>query len=47
VSVQPYHTRDGDVSHHECPVYGKAPAAEIYEGIMDGIPDLHLGVRSR
>ncbi len=31
-----------DVGHPACPVYGKSAAAEIYEGIMDGIPDLHL-----
>ena len=27
-----------DVGHPACPVYGKDAAAEIYEGIMDGIP---------
>ena len=31
-----------DVGNPECPVYGKAAAAKIYEGIMDAIPDLHL-----
>jgi predicted ester cyclase len=30
-----------------CPVYGKDATAEIYEGIMDGIPDLHLESVSR
>ena len=36
-----------DVGHPACPVYGKDAAAEIYEGIMDGIPDLHLESVSR
>ena len=31
-----------DVGHPACPVHGKSAVAEIYEGIMDGIPDLHL-----
>ena len=31
-----------DVGHPACPVYGKSAAAEIYEGIMEGIPDLYL-----
>jgi steroid delta-isomerase-like uncharacterized protein len=31
-----------DVGDPECPVYGKAAAARIYDGIMDSIPDLHL-----
>ena len=32
-----------DVGNPACPVCGKSAAAEMYEGIMDGIPDLHLG----
>ena len=36
-----------DVGHPLCPVYGKDAAAAIYEGIMDGIPDLHLESVSR
>jgi steroid delta-isomerase-like uncharacterized protein len=36
-----------DVGHPGCPVFGKDAAAEIYEGIMDGIPDLHLESVSR
>lgn len=31
-----------DVGNPTCPVHGKGAAAEMYEGIMDGIPDLHL-----
>jgi steroid delta-isomerase-like uncharacterized protein len=31
-----------DVGNPACPVHGKRAAAEMYEGIMDGIPDLHL-----
>ena len=31
-----------DVGNPACPVQGKGAAAEMYEGIMDGIPDLHL-----
>ena len=31
-----------DVGNPACPVYGKQAAAEIYQGIMDAIPDLHL-----
>jgi steroid delta-isomerase-like uncharacterized protein len=31
-----------DVSIPVCPVHGKSAAAEIYEGIMDAIPDIHL-----
>ena len=31
-----------DVGNPACPVYGKRAAAEIYQGIMDAIPDLHL-----
>ena len=31
-----------DVGHPDCPVYGKSAAAEIYQGIMDAIPDIHL-----
>ncbi len=27
-----------DVGNPDCPVYGKAAAAKIYEGIMDAIP---------
>ena len=30
-----------DVGNPACPVHGKSAAAEMYEGIMDGIPDLH------
>lgn len=31
-----------DVGNPVCPVYGKAAAAEIYEGIIDAIPDIQL-----
>jgi len=31
-----------DVGNPACPVQGKAAAAEMYGGIMDAIPDLHL-----
>ncbi|MCI0632910.1 MAG: nuclear transport factor 2 family protein [Actinobacteria bacterium] len=31
-----------DVGNPDCPVYGKSAAAEMYEGIIDAIPDLHL-----
>ena len=36
-----------DVGNPACPVHGKAAAAEIYRGIMDAIPDLHLDSVSR
>ena len=29
-----------DVGNPACPVYGKQAAAEIYQGIMDAIPDI-------
>lgn len=31
-----------DVGHPACPVRGQSAAGEIYEAIMDAIPDLHL-----
>jgi predicted ester cyclase len=31
-----------DVTHPLCPVQGKQAAAEIYTGILDSIPDVHL-----
>jgi hypothetical protein len=31
-----------DVGNPLCPVYGKTAAGQIYEGIIDAIPDLHL-----
>jgi uncharacterized protein len=31
-----------DVGHPACPVRGKSAAGEIYEGIMEAIPDLHI-----
>ena len=31
-----------DVGNPACPVHGKSAAAEMYEGIMDAIPDIHL-----
>jgi steroid delta-isomerase-like uncharacterized protein len=31
-----------DVTHPLCPVQGKAAAGEIYSGIIDAIPDIHL-----
>jgi steroid delta-isomerase-like uncharacterized protein len=31
-----------DVTHPLCPVQGKQAAAEIYTGIIDSIPDIHL-----
>jgi len=31
-----------DVGNPACPVQGKSAAAEMYEGIMDAIPDVHL-----
>jgi len=31
-----------DVGNPACPVYGKDAAAEMYGGIMDAIPDIHL-----
>lgn len=31
-----------DVGNPACPVYGKSAAAEMYGGIMDAIPDIHL-----
>ena len=36
-----------DVGNPVCPVYGKSAAGEIYEGIIDAIPDLHLESVSR
>jgi steroid delta-isomerase-like uncharacterized protein len=36
-----------DVGNPDCPVYGKSGAGEIYEGIIDAIPDLHLESVSR
>jgi len=36
-----------DVGNPACPVQGKSAAAEMYEGIMDAIPDLHLESVSR
>ena len=36
-----------DVGNPACPVDGKSAAAEIYKGIMDAIPDLHLESVSR
>ena len=36
-----------DVGNPLCPVYGKSAAGEIYEGIIDAIPDLHLESVSR
>ena len=31
-----------DVGNPLCPVFGKRAAAEIYEGIMEAVPDIHL-----
>jgi steroid delta-isomerase-like uncharacterized protein len=31
-----------DVGHPACPVHGKSATGEMYEGIMDAIPDLHI-----
>jgi steroid delta-isomerase-like uncharacterized protein len=31
-----------DVGHPACPVRGKEATAEMYEGIMAAVPDLHL-----
>ena len=31
-----------DVGNPICPVFGKQAAAEIYEGIMEAVPDIHL-----
>ena len=31
-----------DVTHPLCPVQGKEAAGEIYSGIIDAIPDIHL-----
>ena len=31
-----------DITHPLCPVQGKAAAGEIYSGIIDAIPDIHL-----
>jgi uncharacterized protein len=36
-----------DVGNPACPVYGKSAAAEIYEGIIEAIPNLHLESVSR
>lgn len=36
-----------DVGNPACPVHGKSAASEMYEGIMDAIPDLHLESVSR
>ena len=36
-----------DVGNPICPVYGKSAVADIYEGIIDAIPDLHLESVSR
>lgn len=36
-----------DVGNPACPVHGKSAAGEIYEGIMEAIPDLHLESVSR
>ena len=36
-----------DVGNPICPVYGKSAAGEIYEGIIDAIPDLRLESVSR
>ena len=31
-----------DVGHPACPVQGKSATGEMYEGIMDAIPDLRI-----
>ena len=36
-----------DVTHPLCPVSGKAATANIYSGILDAIPDIHLGTVRR